>query len=126
MGTPCPCGTGISYETCCGKFHRGEADAATAEQLMRSRFSAFAVGDAQYLLRTWDPSTAPTKLAFDPGVQYRSLQVLGTKRGGPFDQFGEVEFLATLLFDGHVSQQRERSFFKRVDRKWVYSTGIVD
>ena len=49
----CPCGTGQSYVDCCGALHSGARTAATAEQLMRSRYSAFAVSDEDYLLRTW-------------------------------------------------------------------------
>ena len=58
----CPCGTGLPYDDCCGPLHAGSTAAATAEQLMRSRYSAFAVGDAAYLLATWHPSTRPAAL----------------------------------------------------------------
>jgi SEC-C motif-containing protein len=47
----CPCGGGEAYERCCGRFHRGEAP-ATAEELMRARYSAFARGEHHYLWRT--------------------------------------------------------------------------
>src|SRR2546429_6760422 len=57
-GLACPCGLGDGYESCCGRLHAG-APAPTAESLMRSRYSAFAVGDAGYLLRTWYPSARP-------------------------------------------------------------------
>ena len=50
-----PRGTGLPYSDSCGRLHDGTATAATAEQLMRSRYSAFAVGDAGYLLTTWHP-----------------------------------------------------------------------
>ncbi|MGZ4607464.1 MAG: YchJ family protein, partial [Blastococcus sp.] len=46
----CPCGTGLPYDECCGPLHDGTSAAATAEQLMRSRYAAFAVGDTGYLL----------------------------------------------------------------------------
>ena len=57
----CPCGTGLTYGECCGKYHAG-TNAPTAEALMRSRFSAFVTGDEAYLLRTWDPDTRPVTL----------------------------------------------------------------
>jgi hypothetical protein len=60
----CPCGLGDGYESCCGRLHAG-APAPTAESLMRSRYSAFAVGDAGYLLRTWHPSGRPQNLSLD-------------------------------------------------------------
>src|SRR3712207_8451687 len=62
----CPCGTGLPYAECCGRLHDGTATAGTAEQLMRSRDSAFAVGDPAYLLATWHPSTRPPSLDLDP------------------------------------------------------------
>ena len=55
----CPCGTGLPLDECCGPLHDGTTTAATAEQLMRSRYSAFAVGDPAYLLATWHPTTRP-------------------------------------------------------------------
>lgn len=126
MSERCPCGAGRVYEACCGKFHSRQASAATAEQLMRSRFSAFALGNTAYLLATWDPRTAPSHLDLDADVTYQGLQILSTKRGGPFDDVGEVEFVAWLLVDGRASIQRERSLFTRIDRRWVYSTGILE
>src|SRR5262249_12900002 len=57
----CPCGLGEDYDSCCGRLHAG-TPAPTAESLMRSRYSAFAVGDAGYLLRTWHPSARPRTL----------------------------------------------------------------
>ena len=61
-GLACPCGLGDDYESCCGRLHAG-VPAPTAESLMRSRYSAFAVGDAGYLLRTWHPSGRPRTLS---------------------------------------------------------------
>ena len=51
MQNPCPCG-GFLYSSCCAPLHRGECQAATAEQLMRSRYSAYALGEVEYLLQT--------------------------------------------------------------------------
>src|SRR5687768_5433704 len=52
----CPCGSGLPLGDCCGRLHDGTVTAATAEQLMRSRYSAFALGEPGYLLATWHPS----------------------------------------------------------------------
>ena len=65
----CPCGLGDDYAACCGRLHGG-APAATAEALMRSRYSAFAVGDADYLLRTWHPSSRPRELVLEPDLRW--------------------------------------------------------
>ncbi|AXJ09168.1 YchJ family protein [Arthrobacter sp. PM3] len=121
----CPCLSGEQYADCCGRFHRGDADAPTAEQLMRSRYSAFVVGDAGYLLRTWHPDTRPADLELDPGMQWRRLDILSTSRGGPLDNEGVVEFAAHYRHDGGRGLQREASRFVREGRRWYYVDGVV-
>ncbi|MEU8298663.1 YchJ family protein [Micromonospora sp. NPDC048909] len=116
----CPCGTGRPYGECCGPLHRGEADAPTAEALMRSRFSAFAVGDAGYLLRSWHESTRPARLDLDPARRWTRLEIVDTARGGLFDGTGTVEFRAHYREGGRPGTQTERSRFVRADGRWVY------
>ncbi|WP_348651155.1 YchJ family metal-binding protein [Micromonospora sp. WMMD882] len=104
-------------------MHRGEADAGTAEALMRSRFAAFAVGDAAYLMRSWHPTTRPTALDLDPRTRWTRLEVLATDRGGVFDTVGEVEFRAHYRERGRPGTLHERSRFRREDGRWVYLDG---
>lgn len=123
MGTrpgACPCGSGLPYDECCGRLHRGEADAPTAEALMRSRYSAFAVGDAAYLLRSWHSSTRPARLRLDPGDRWTGLEVVDTTGGGLFDATGTVEFHARYRERGRAATMTERSRFVREDGRWVY------
>ncbi|ALC05807.1 UPF0225-like protein [Corynebacterium deserti GIMN1.010] len=121
----CPCGTGLNFGDCCYRFHSGEMVAPTAEALMRSRFTAFAVGDSQYLLDTWDKETRPSDLTLDVGITFYRLDILETEGGGPFDSTGRVKFHA--LYKGLASGvQEEDSTFRKVDGRWVYSTGAVD
>jgi SEC-C motif-containing protein len=115
----CPCGLGDSYDSCCGRLHGGAA-AATAEQLMRSRYSAFAVGDADYLLRTWHPSGRPGELDLDPALRWTRLAVLETRDGGLFDATGTVRFRAVYVRDGQRGVMAETSRFVREDERWVY------
>ncbi len=133
----CPCLSGETYDGCCGRLHRGELRAPTAEALMRSRYSAFATGDAQYLLRTWHTSARPAELTLDPGMRWYRLDVLGCTRGGPFDTAGTVEFrayyrspppsgepgAARVATTGGV--QHENSRFVREDGAWVYLDGVA-
>jgi len=120
----CPCNTGLTYAECCGKYHAGGV-APTAETLMRSRFTAFVVRDADYLLRTWDPDTRPFELTLvDLPVQLYRLDILDVVGGGPLDREGVVEFEAFYKGDPPGSQ-RERSTFRRVGREWVYTAGDV-
>jgi len=116
----CPCGSGETYGSCCGPLHRGESAAATAEQLMRSRFSAFAVGDEAYLVHTWHPDTRPRSLDLDPGLRWTLLEVLSATGGSPFHQTGTVEFRAHYRRTGDRGSMHENSEFARVDGAWVY------
>lgn len=116
----CPCLSGLPYDECCGRFHRGEATASTAEQLMRSRFSAFAVGDADYLVASWHPSTRPRSLDLDADLRWYRLDIIGTRAGGPLDIEGSVEFEAHYRSPAGAGSQREDSSFVREDGRWYY------
>jgi SEC-C motif-containing protein len=118
-GQACPCGLGDDYDACCGRFHAG-APAPTAEALMRSRYTAFAIGDAGYLLRTWHPSRRPADLALDPDTEWKRLAVLETGEGGMFDQTGTVTFRAVYVHGGQRGVLAEKSRFVREDGRWVY------
>ncbi|MFI7404507.1 YchJ family protein [Streptomyces sp. NPDC049541] len=115
----CPCGLAETYEACCGRFHRGEAAAPTAETLMRSRYSAFVKRDEAYLLRTWHPRTRPARVDFDPGMRWTGLEILETTDGTAFHTTGTVTFRAS--FKG--GSLHERSRFERVEGAWVYVDG---
>ncbi|MGO2746861.1 YchJ family protein [Microbacterium sp.] len=120
----CPCTSGDSFDSCCGPVLGGTITAPTAERLMRSRFSAFAVGDAAYLLRSWHPSTRPSELDLDPEVRWTRLEIVETAAGGPFDTDGVVEFEAFFREGGVRGSMRERSRFVRENRVWLYLDGI--
>jgi SEC-C motif-containing protein len=87
---------------------------------MRSRYSAFAVGDAGYLLRTWHPSRRPPELTLDPGLQWTRLAVLETHDGGLFDATGTVRFRAMYLQQGKRGVLAETSRFVRQEGRWTY------
>jgi SEC-C motif-containing protein len=120
----CVCLSGEQYSECCGRFHSGEAEAATAEQLMRSRYSAFVLLDADYVRRTWHPDTAPSGLDPDPGIEWRRLDILSTSLGGPLDTEGTVEFKAHFLHDGERGVHHETSRFVRENRRWYYVDAV--
>ena len=120
----CPCGTGLTYAGCCGRLHDGSATAGTAEQLMRSRYSAFAVGDPAYLLATWHSSTRPRRLELDPEVRWTGLEVLATTGGSLLAAEGTVAFRAHRVDDGVPGVQAEESRFVREGGRWVYLDGV--
>ena len=90
---------------------------------MRSRYSAFAVGDAAYLSATWHPTTRPDSLTLDPALQWYRLDVLRTERGGPFDTDGVVEFRAYHRSPEGKGNQHEVSRFVREGGRWLYVDG---
>ncbi len=122
--TRCPCLSGDTYGNCCGRYHSGSAVAPTAEALMRSRYAAFAVGDADYLRRTWHPRTRPDTLDLDPDLVWRRLEIVQTSGGGPFDTAGTVEFVAHYVDHGGRGSMREHSRFVREDGHWLYVDAI--
>ncbi|MQY14735.1 hypothetical protein SRB5_49110 [Streptomyces sp. RB5] len=121
---PCPCGLPADYADCCGRLHAGTAAATTAEELMRSRYTAFAVHDEAYLLRTWHPVARPARIDFDPGLRWRRLEILDTVAGSAFHDTGVVEFRAHYTQDGERGEMRERSRFVRLDGAWVYTAAL--
>jgi SEC-C motif-containing protein len=121
----CPCGTTRTYDECCAPAHAGAAP-PTAEALMRSRYSAFARGDADHLLRTWHRSTRPARLTVDGRQRWTRLRILATERGGPADADGTVEFRAHFRAAGEPGSLHERSRFVRENGEWFYIDGTID
>ncbi|MGN8551751.1 UNVERIFIED_CONTAM: YchJ family metal-binding protein [Microbacterium sp. SLM126] len=121
----CPCGTGERYDGCCAPLLRGAA-APTAERLMRSRYTAFVVGDARYLEETWHPGTRPAAVELDPAQRWTALEVLDTEAGSVDDTRGVVEFRARWRHGSERGELHERSRFRRQGGRWWYLDGIVD
>ncbi|MFC5174260.1 YchJ family protein [Streptomyces mutomycini] len=121
---PCPCGLQAPYGDCCGRFHAGAAAAPTCEALMRSRYSAFVVRDAAYLLRTWRPETRPPSVDFDPAMRWTGLEILDTTEGSAFHTTGTVTFRAHYTDDGRPDALHEKSRFVRHEGAWVYASAV--
>ena len=128
----CPCG-GASYGSCCRPLHRQERAAATAEQLMRSRYSAFALAEIEHLLRT-QPSEQPVQAwrrslqASCRQLRWRGLEIVATEAGGPDDLEGTVTFIAHYSAGAERGTLRECSRFGREggrpDGPWLYLEAI--
>ena len=93
---------------------------------MRSRYSAFAVGDEAYLLRTWHPETRPEhlELAAD-GRTWSGLEVLETTGGTPLHTTGTVRFRAHFSDAGGAGSQTENSVFERLGGDWLYVDALA-
>ncbi|MGO9927047.1 MAG: YchJ family protein [Mycobacterium sp.] len=100
--------------------------ARSAEEVMRSRYSAYACGDADYLFRTWHPRTRPVGVTVDPGITWTGLKVIDTVAGGPDDDVGEVEFTAHFESAGHAGSMHERSRFERRAGRWFYVDPVTE
>lgn len=123
----CPCGTGDVIGDCCGPLLAGDRRAATAEQLMRSRFTAFARSDVDHGLRSWHSSTCPSwkelSRSLGDGTRWLRLEIVETSAGGPFDSEGVVEFRAHARTPKGRRVLHERSRFVREDGAWFYLDG---
>jgi SEC-C motif-containing protein len=93
---------------------------------MRSRYTGFAVGDADHLFRTWHPRTRPDEVAVDPATTWLGLEVLRTTDGGPGDDAGVVEFRARHRDRDGEHVLHETSRFERRRGRWVYVDGDHD
>ncbi|HPY39695.1 MAG TPA: YchJ family metal-binding protein [Thiolinea sp.] len=121
----CPCGTGLAYTQCCRLLHEGKA-AATAEALMRSRYSAYIMGDAAYIHRSWHSSTRPSKksLVQPRHIHWQSLEIVRIEAGQLEDQEGRVDFIAYFSEKGQAQQLHELSRFTREKGRWVYLDAV--
>ena len=118
----CPCGSGRAFDECCGPFLSGAAAAPTPEALMRSRYTAYAVGDDAYVLATWDEATRPAVL-FEEGEarpKWILLRVTDAKPVAEGADTGEVTFTATARTSQGAMRLSERSLFQRKDGRWLY------
>ena len=133
---PCPCGRTdqrarpLPYAQCCGRYLDDfvGTPAPDAESLMRSRYSAFVLERADYLLATWHPDTRPATVGFEPGVRWLGLDV--RSRSMSDGDHAEVEFVARSRdASGAASRLHERSRFVRRDEggqsRWYYLGAVA-
>ncbi len=124
----CPCGSQKPPEACCLPYIDGLAHAPTAEALMRSRYTAYALGRVPYILATTHPVLLPQQDAADLSrwcaeTTFLRLDVLETKAGGAQDSQGTVRFIAWTMEKGKLGGIHERSTFERVEGRWTYKSG---
>ena len=121
----CPCSSAAGYDACCGPLHRGEREAATALELMRSRYSAYTLRFVDHLFRTWHPRTRPADLTLDTALTWTALDVVAVSGGAAGDEAGTVEFRARYRTASGVGELHEVSRFERRAGRWVYVDGDV-
>ena len=114
----CYCGTKNTYENCCGIYHKNGGKTETAEQLMRSRYSAFVLANGDYLMQTHHKNTRPLKekkaiVKWAQSVQWLKLEVLEST-------VDTVNFNAYFLENGTADVISENSKFVKENNVWFY------
>lgn len=120
----CPCGSGIAFGSCCGGILAG-GRAPSPERLMRSRYTAFVVGDVRHLLATWHPGTRPSSVDLDPALRWTGLSIVDAPPVGAGDRRAVVEFRADWRDRTGRGSLHERSRFVMQSDAWWYLDGDV-
>jgi SEC-C motif domain protein len=124
----CPCGSEKDYSECCHPLIKGERAAETAEALMRSRYTAHAKKEYDYIFDT----TLPAKrqegdrketAAWSKKLDWQRLEIREIKQGGPEDSTGTVEFVARYRKNGRAFEHHEIAEFVREDDRWYFKDG---
>ncbi|WP_435953389.1 YchJ family protein [Dryocola sp. BD626] len=127
MAQLCPCGSGLEYSVCCQPYLSGEALPMTPAKLMRSRYSAYVMQDADYLVATWHASVRVESLKSDISAGFANTQWLGLtvfeEAQGRDEREGFVSFVARFMDQGQESAIIERSRFLKESGRWYYVDG---
>lgn len=128
--TQCPCGSGRKLDDCCGPVIAG-ASAATAEALLRSRYTAFVQGDVGYLA---DTLTADMRAGFDQieaestasNARWQGLEIRAVTGGGEGEETASIEFIARFKLRNRQHAHHELASFRRQDGRWLCAGAEVD
>ncbi|MDG1333803.1 MAG: YchJ family metal-binding protein [Crocinitomicaceae bacterium] len=121
----CPCGRPKKYIDCCGKAHQNIINAKTAEDLMRSRYTAFTMANGDYLMDSHHSMTRKSarknELVFwAKSVKWVKLEIVNTVDGGEDDTEGIVEFKAHFCEGSKKKVMHQNGKFLREFGHWVY------
>lgn len=124
----CYCGNSLSFEQCCQPIIKEQQFAQTAEQLMRSRYSAYCIKDGGYIYNTYakekraDNSVSDIQQWADE-TKWLSLQIKSSDLGN--DTYDFVEFIATYKANNEIWQLHEKSRFIIENEHWRYLDGDI-
>lgn len=124
----CPCGSENNYNECCEKYVKGQELPATAELLMRSRYTAYTLSEVDYIVETTYPEhreqlSVENIKSWSDNSEWHGLQILSTEAGTADDTEGKVEFIAEFTEKGIPKKHHELSEFKKEDGKWYFYDG---
>ncbi len=126
----CPCGSGLTYESCCQPILQGKVEAPTAEALMRARYTAYAKGEIEFIESTHerdqrDEVSIEETRKWSRESNWLGLKILSKEKGAVSDDWGKVEFIATYSQRGLKDSYHEIAEFKKVNGRWFYDKGVV-
>ncbi len=126
----CPCGSGKALDACCGPHIDGTTPAPTAEALMRSRYTAYAINSLEYLKSTLIPEKLSEHdddaiRSWAENSEWLGLTIMDTRKGTEDDDEGEVSFAAKFKQKNMIQEHREHSTFRKQDGKWYYVEGYM-
>ena len=129
---PCPCGRAdfqrrrMAYAGCCGRYvgHFAESPAPDAENLMRSRYTAFVTASEEYLLATWHVDRRPSEFTMSQAIKWHGLDVRSVRQATP--NRAEVEFVARYSVNGRAARLQETSNFVLEGGRWYYVGGRIN
>ena len=121
----CPCSSGNTYEFCCGVAHQEIQAVQTAEQLMRSRYAAFTLGNGDYLMLSHHSSTRPINekddiVSWANSLEWLRLEIINKSKGLESNTEGSVEFKAYFRENGKERFIHENSRFVKENDHWAY------
>ncbi len=124
----CYCSSGKEAQHCCLPIINGKRKATSAEELMRSRYSAYFIADINYLMKSHHPKNRPINdkkeiLRWAKSVQWMGLEIIKTKDGLDMDNEGWVEFRAVFIENSLPQQIHEYSYFVKENGTWYYLSG---
>lgn len=125
---PCPCQSGRPYTECCERFISGLCLPDTAEELMRSRYSAYVLREIDYIVDTTHPGSREhldreSIQAWSCRAEWQGLELIETVAGRNDDRTGQVEFIARYSEKGEQKTHHERAFFEQEDGRWFFKDG---
>ncbi len=124
----CPCGSDKNYTDCCEPLIKGERSAQTAEELMRSRYTAYTKAEVDHILKTSHPDKQDdydrkSVLNWAKNSDWIKLDIIDTDKGGPENDDGQVEFKAHYRKKGERQVHHELATFKKVEGEWYFFDG---